>query len=78
MDLPHSDDVVVRQKLGNPSAIYLLGTPSTPDQFLLRTREEAVAKAVAFAKRQQVRAWFASGDGEFVFLGTFRNEGVKS
>jgi hypothetical protein len=69
---PDEDDVVVRQKRGNPSTVYLLGTPSAPDQFILRTRDEAVSQALAFAKRHQVRAWFARGDDEFVLLGTFR------
>ena len=69
---PDKDDVVVRQRRGNPHVIYLLGTSTTPDQFSLRTREEAVAQAVAFAKRQGVRAWFDNGDNTFLLLGTFR------
>ena len=71
---PGEGDVIVRQKHGNPSTVYLLGTPSAPEQFILRTRDEAVSQALAFAKRQQVRAWFANGDDEFVLLGTFRQE----
>ena len=71
---PEDGDVVVRQKRGNPSTVYLLGTPSAPDQFTLRTRDEAVSQALAFAKRQQVQAWFANGDDEFVLLGTFRTD----
>jgi hypothetical protein len=50
---PDKDDVVVRQRRGNPHVVYLLGTPTTPDQFSLRTREEAVSQAVAFARRQR-------------------------
>jgi hypothetical protein len=69
---PDPDDVVVRLKRGNPSTVYLLGTPSAPDQYAIRTRDEAVSQAVAFAKRQQVRAWFTSGNDDFVLLGTFR------
>jgi hypothetical protein len=76
--LPHHDDVIIRQKLGNPSTIYLLGTPSAPDQFILRTRDEAVSKAVAYAKHQKVRAWFAKGDEDFVLLGTFRDGELES
>ena len=71
---PDEGDVVVRQKRGNSSTVYLLGTASAPDQFTLRTRDEAVSQALAFAKRQQVRAWFANGDDECVLLGTFRKE----
>jgi hypothetical protein len=71
------DDVVIREKHGNPSTVYLLGTSATPDQFILRTRDEAVSQALAFAKRQGVRTWFADGDDKFVLLGTFRKEEKK-
>ena len=71
---PDQDDVVVRQRRGNPHVIYLLGTPTTPDQLSLPTREEAVAHAVAFARRQRVRAWFDNSDDTFLLLGTFREE----
>ena len=69
---PDQDDVVVRERRGNPHVVYLLGTPTTPDQFSLRTREAAVTQAVAFARRQRVRAWFANGDNTYLLLGTFR------
>ena len=74
MPLPDEDDVVIRQRHGNPSIVFVLGTPSTPDQFILRTRDEAVSHALAFAKRQHVRAWFAKGADDFVLLGTFREQ----
>jgi hypothetical protein len=71
---PDQDDVVVRERRGNPHVVYLLGTPTTPDQFSLRTREEAVTQAIAFARRQRVRAWFDNADNTFLLLGTFRIE----
>ena len=71
---PDKDDVVVRQRRGNPHTVYLLGTPTTPDQFSLRTREEAVTQAVAFARQHHVRAWFDNGDNTFLLLGTFRDQ----
>ena len=71
---PDKDDVVVRQRRGNPHTDYLLGTPTTPDQFSLRTREEAVAEAVASARDQRVRAWFDNGDDTFLLLGTFTED----
>ena len=74
MPLPDEYDVVIRQRHGNPSIVFVLGTPSTPDQFILRTKDEAVSQALAYAKRQHVRAWFAKGDDDFVLLGTFREE----
>ena len=74
MALPDKNDVVIRQRHGNSSIVFVLGTPSTPDQFILRTRDEAVSQALAYAKWQHVRAWFAKGDDDFVLLGTFREE----
>ena len=75
MTHPDNTDVVVRQKSGNPTAV--LGTPSAPAQFQVRTRDKAVAQALAFAKHQHVRAWFANDDDDFVLLGTFRQEHVE-
>jgi hypothetical protein len=49
-----------------------------PEQFTLRTRDEAVAQVLAFAKRHRVCAWFTNGGDEFLLLGTFRKETVKS
>jgi hypothetical protein len=74
MTHPHTDDVVIRQKRGNPSTVFVLGTPAAPDQFILRTRDKAVLQAIAYAKHQHVRAWFARGDDDFVLLGTFCKE----
>jgi hypothetical protein len=75
---PDGNDVVIRQKHGNPSTVFLLGTPAAPDQFILRTRDQAVSQALAYARQQRVRAWFANGDADFVLLGTFRNEEKES
>ena len=74
MTHPDNTDVVVWQKRGNPTTV--LGTPSAPAQFQVRTRDKAVGQALAFAKHQHVRAWFANDD-DFVLLGTFRQEHVE-
>lgn len=71
---PDPDDVVIRQRHGNGSTVYLLGTPSALNQFILRTREEAVSHALAYATYQHVRAWFDDGHDNFVLLGTFRRD----
>jgi hypothetical protein len=78
MALPENDDVVIRQTGGNPCASYLLGTPVAPSQFTVKTRDRAVRLAVAYAKRQRARAWFAESDGHFVLLGTFREKRESS
>jgi hypothetical protein len=71
---PHNDDVVVRQEHGNPSTVYLLGTPSAPDHFVVRTRDDAVAQALRFAKYQHMAAWFVEDGTDAILLGTFRKE----
>ena len=71
---PDEDDVVVRQKRGNPSTVYVQHTTSAPDQFLYRTREEAVSQVLAFAKHAHVAAWFTNDEDDFVLLGTFRKK----
>ena len=55
---PNNDDVVVRFKRGNPSAVYALGTLLAPDQFIVPIRGEAVSQAVAYAKSHRVRVVF--------------------
>lgn len=74
MNHPDQADAIVRQRRGNPHVVYLLGTPATPDQVSLATREEAVTHAIAFARRQRVRAWFDNGDNTFLLLGTFKED----
>jgi phage-related baseplate assembly protein len=74
---PEDGDVVIRQVALESTLVYVLHRTSTPNQVLLRTREEAVAQALAFAKRQHVRAWCANGDADFVLLGTFRKDTVE-
>lgn len=72
--VPAGTDVVVRQKSGDAAPVYLVGTSSSPDQLILRTRDDAVAHALAFAKLEHVRAWFADGGDAFVLLSTFARE----
>ena len=69
---PMKDDVVVRERRGNPHTVYVLGTATAPDQLSVRTREEAVTHAVAFAMRQHVRAWFDDGDNTLLLRTPFR------
>ena len=75
---PDNDGVVVRQERGNPSTVYLLGTPSAPDKFVVRTRDDAVAQALRFAKYQHVAAWLVESDAAAILLGTFRRERAGS
>lgn len=52
----------MRPEARDGRAVYVLHTAGGDDQYLLRTREEAVRQAVTFAKLQGVRAWMAGDD----------------
>ena len=73
---PEDGDVVVRKEGLEGALVYVLHTVPAPDQFILHTRDEAVAHALAFAKRAHLRAWFDKGNDDYVLLGTFRQDKV--
>jgi hypothetical protein len=77
MNSPTANDVVVRQQVGNSSALYLLATHAGPDQLVFGSRDEAVSRALGYATHAHVRAWLASGDDNFSLLGAFRNEPAR-
>ena len=69
---PEDGDVVVRQEKREGKRVYVLHTAPGADQYLLRSREEAVAKALMFAERQHVRAWLTDSDYDFRLIEDFR------
>jgi hypothetical protein len=69
---PGDGDIVVRQETREGREVYVLHVAAGVDQYLLRTREEAVRQAVTFAKRQGVRAWLAGETHELVPLNGVR------
>lgn len=69
---PAANDVVVRQKVIQRATLYVLRTPSCPDQLQLRSREAACAHAVAFARFAHIDAWFEDEADGLVLLGSFR------
>jgi hypothetical protein len=50
----------------------ILHTAPGVDQYLLRTREEAVAQAMTFAKRNGVHAWLSEDKDHWVLLNNCR------
>ena len=74
---PEGGDVVVREERREGALVYVLHPASALDQLLVRTRDEAASQAVAYAKHQHVRAWFAKGADGFVLLSTFQEEPVE-
>ena len=66
---PEDGDVVVRREKLEGRFVYLLHTVPGTAQYVLRTREEAVAQAATFAKRHGVRAWLSDEREDWVLLG---------
>jgi LPS sulfotransferase NodH len=69
---PEDGDVVIREEQRDGKGVYVLHTAPGVDQYVLRSREDAIAQAVTFARRQQVRAWVTDGDYDFALLEDFR------
>jgi hypothetical protein len=69
---PQDEDIVVRQEQLEGTITYVLHTAPGPDQYTLRSRDEAVAQAVTVAKREHVRAWLTDEGYDFVLLEDFR------
>jgi hypothetical protein len=65
-------DVVIRRKTQDGRQVYVLHTAPGPDQYFVRSREEALTQAVTVAKHRYVRAWLTDGDDDFVLLEDFR------
>jgi hypothetical protein len=65
---PEDGDVVIRAETRGGKRTYVLHTMPGEDQYVLASREQAAAQAVAFAKRQRVRAWSTNDGSEFVLL----------
>ena len=66
---PEDGDVVARKEKLEGRSVYLLHTVPGIAQYVVRTREEAVAQAATFAKRQGVRAWLSDEREDWVLLG---------
>jgi hypothetical protein len=70
---PEDGDIVIQEHSSEEgTVVYILHTAPGPDQYVLRSRHDAVAQAVAVAKRQAVRAWLADDGCDFQLLEDFR------
>ena len=59
---------MVRPETRDGMVVYILRTAPGTDQYLLRTREDAVVQALTFAERQGVQAWLIDGNDHCVPL----------
>ena len=69
---PEDGDIVVREEQRESKVVYVLHTAPGADQYVLRSRKDAVAQACAVAKHEHVRAWVTDGDYDFTLLEDFR------
>jgi len=69
---PEDGDIVVREEKRAGTLVYVLHTAPGADQYLLRSRREAVAQALASANRECVRAWRTDEGYDFTLLEDFR------
>jgi hypothetical protein len=70
--IPQNGDIVVREEQREGGLIYVLHTATGADQHLLDSRKEAIAEALAMARRQHVRAWLTDEGYDFTLLHDFR------
>jgi hypothetical protein len=76
---PKNGDVIVRQAELEGTSIYILSVVPGPGQYFLRTREQAVAQALAFATLTSARAWVVEGDAGLALLANpDRSRGKRS
>jgi hypothetical protein len=69
---PGDGDIVIREEVRDRRVAYVLHTAPGADQYLLHSREDAIAHAVIWAKRQQVRVWLTDEGYDFRLLEDFR------
>ena len=65
---PEPGDIIVRETRPDEGIAYVLHTGSTVDQFIVRSREEAIRQALSFARLHRVHAWFTDDEREFTHL----------
>jgi hypothetical protein len=70
---PGPEDIVIRRELHNERPTFVLRVASGPDQFKVRSQDEAVARATRTAQREHVRVWISDSDSaSFRILADFR------
>ena len=70
---PENGDVVIREERRKGRRVYILhSVPGLEPQLLTQSRDQAIATAIDFAKRQHVCVWVSNGDEDFVLVEDFR------
>ena len=63
-DRPRPGDLVVHRQVHSP-AVYAMGTLDGPSQFFCRTYDEAIARAIRFASRESLDAWYTNDEQRY-------------
>jgi hypothetical protein len=78
LEQPDEGDVVIRPTSDGADANYVIGTVSSPASVRLKSRNEAIAHAVEFARNARVRAWIDGTDREPALLRSFRQRDAET
>jgi hypothetical protein len=70
---PEDVDVFVRERPGHPAPDYLIGTTGVAAGVVVKSRNEAISKALEFARNAHVQAWIDRSEDEPLLLGSFRD-----
>ena len=70
---PKDGDIIVREEQRAGTRVYVLHTAPSAGQCVLATWEDAVAQALACARREGVRAWLTGEGDAFDLLEDFRD-----
>ena len=69
---PEGGDLVIRPDVRDGQRVYVLHTVLGVDQYLIRSRDEAVAQAMRFATRLRVRVWLTNDDDRYALVQDLR------
>ena len=71
-------DILIRPERRTGGWAFLLRAIPGPDQFILPTRDAAVATAMKVARREHVCVWMVDANGAFTLLHDFRGTTMRN
>jgi hypothetical protein len=74
--LPRPGDIVVHRQVHSP-AVYVLSRLDGTLQFSYKTYDEAVARAIRFASRESLDAWYTNDEQRYERFAKYRSESAR-
>ena len=74
--LPHPGDIVVHRQVHSP-AVYAMGRLDGALQCSYKTYDEAIARAIRFAGRESLDAWYTNDGQRYERIATHRCESAR-